>query len=124
MYSVRLRSGTRVPENFSEAKRIAFSMYMFLISLLVYYPVTLSLEGWYVTVVDCVTTLLSAYGFLLCLFLPKVYIILYRPELNTSVNIRQKVTKFSFKSSSFRANPAFDRSIQQDQTRTQLSKEY
>ena len=114
----------KVPENFSEAKRIAFSMYMFLISLLVYYPVTLSMEGWYVTVVDCVTTLLSAYGFLLCLFLPKIYIILYRPELNTSVNIRQKVTKFSFKSSSLRANPAFDRSIQQDQTRTQLSKDY
>ena len=114
----------KVPENFSEAKRIAFSMYMFFISLLVYYPVTLSMEGWYVTVVDCVTTLLSAYGFLVCLFLPKIYIILYRPELNTSVNIRQKVTRFSFKSSRLQVNSAFDISIQQDQTRTQLSKDY
>ena len=50
-----------VPENFSEAKRIAFSMYMFLISLLAYYPLKFSMEGWYVTAVDCVTTLLSAY---------------------------------------------------------------
>ena len=97
-----------VPENFSEAKRIAFSMYMFLISLLAYYPVKFSMEGWYVTAVDCVTTLLSAYGFLMCIFLPKIYIILYRPKLNTLVNISQEVRKFS--KSTLTANPAFDSS--------------
>ena len=105
-----------VPENFSEAKRIAFSMYMFLISLLAYYPVKFSIEGWYVTVVDCVTTLLSAYGFLCCIFLPKLYIILYRPELNTSVNVRQEVTHFSFGLRSVRVSPAIDRSPRQSQT--------
>ena len=99
-----------VPENFSEAKRIAFSMYMFLISLLAYYPVKFSMDGWYVTVVDCVTTLLSAYGFLFCIFLPKIYLILYRPELNTSVNVRQEVTHFSFGLRSIKVSPAFDSS--------------
>ena len=106
----------KVPENFSEAKRIAFSMYMFLISLLAYYPVKFSMEGWYVTVVDCVTTLLSAYGFLVCIFLPKMYIILYKPELNTSANVRQEVTHFSFGPRSIRTSPAFDSSTQQSQT--------
>jgi len=104
-----------VPENFSEAKRIAFSMYMFLISLLAYYPVKFSMDGSYVTVVDCVTTLLSAYGFLFCIFLPKIYIILYKPELNTSANVRQEVTQFSFVSSALRFNSAFDSTIQQSQ---------
>ena len=106
----------KVPENFSEAKRIAFSMYVFLISLLAYYPVEFSMEGWYVTVVDCVTTLLSAYGFLFCIFLPKIYIILYKPELNTSVNVRQEVTHFSFGLRSVRVSPALDSSTQKSQT--------
>ena len=105
-----------VPENLSEAKRIAFSMYMFLISLLAYYAVKFSMEGWYVTVVDCVTTLLSAYGFLFCIFLPKIYIILYKPELNTSANVRQEVTHFSLGPRFVRESPAFKSSTQQSQT--------
>ena len=97
-----------VPENFSEAKRIAFSTYIFLFSLLCYHPVELSLDGWYVTVVDCVTTLLSAYGFLCCLFLPKMYILFFRQEMNDANGIRKEITQFSF--GCVRANPTFDSS--------------
>ena len=100
----------KIPENFSEAKRIAFSMYIFLFSLLCYHPVELSLDGWYVTVVDCVTTLLSAYGFLCCLFLPKMYILFFRQEMNDANGIRQEVTQFSFSSSCVHVNRAFDSS--------------
>ena len=99
-----------VPENFSEARRIAFSTYIFLFSLLCYHPVELSLDGWYVTVVDCVTTLSSAYGFLCCLFLPKMYILFFRQEMNDANGIRQEVTQFSFSSGCVRVNPAFDSS--------------
>ena len=98
----------KIPENFSEAKRIAFSMYIFLFSLLCYHPVELSLDGWYVTVVDCVTTLLSAYGFLCCLFLPKMYILFFRQEMNDVNAIRQEVTQFSVRPGFVRANRAFD----------------
>lgn len=101
-----------IPENFSEAKRIAFSMYMFLFSVLAYHPVEFSMDGWYVTVVDCVTTLLSAYGFICCILLPKLYIILFKPELNTLASVRQEVTQFSFGSSSLHVNPIFHSSIQ------------
>ena len=100
----------KIPENFSEAKRIAFSLYIFLFSLLCYHPVELSLDGWYVTVVDCVTTLLSAYGFLCCLFLPKMYILFFRQEMNDANGIRQEVTQFSFSSGCVRVNPAFNSS--------------
>ena len=82
-----------VPENFSEARRIAFSTYIFLFSLLCYHPVELSLDGWYVTVVDCVTTLLSAYGFLCCLFLPKMFILFFRQEMNDANGIRKEITQ-------------------------------
>ena len=105
-----------VPENFSEAKRIAFSMYIFSFSVLAYHPVEFSMDGWYVTVVDCVTTLLSAYGFLCCIVLPKIYIILFRPELNNVRQLRQEVTQFSFgTSSALRVNPVFDGSTQHGQ---------
>ncbi len=107
-----------IPENFSEAKRIAFSMYIFSFSVLAYYPVEFSMDGWYVTVVDCVTTLLSAYGFLCCIILPKIYIILLRPELNNLRHIRQEVTQFSFGArSAVHVNSVFDGSIQHGQNR-------
>ena len=100
----------KIPENFSEAKRIAFSMYIFLFSLLCYHPVELSLDGWYVTVVDCVTTLLSAYGFLCCLFWSKMYILFFKQEINDVNGIRHEVAKFSFSSNCVRVNRAFDSS--------------
>ena len=96
----------KVPENFSEAKRIAFAMYIFSFSVLAYYPVEFSLSGWYMTVVDCVTTLLSAYGFICFILLPKIYIIWFRPELNNSREIRNELTEFSFGlGSALRINP-------------------
>lgn len=99
--SFRIR---KIPENFSETKRLAFSMYIFLLSFIVYHPVEFSIDGWYVTVVNCVTTLLSAYGFLCCIFLPKLYIMLFRPELNNLSNVRHEVLQFSMGSSSVHVN--------------------
>ena len=89
-----------VPENFSEAKRIAFSMYIFSFSVLAYYPGEFPMNVWYVTVVDCVTTLLTAYGLICCILLPKIYIIWFRPELNNLSHIRVEVTQYSFGASS------------------------
>ena len=116
--SFRIRN---VPENFSEAKRTAFCMYIFFISLLIYHPVEFSMSVRYVTVVDCITTLLSAYGFLCCIFLPKIYIILCRPELNSSVSLRMEVSQFSFGPRSIRVNPAIDSTLQQGPTETNSS---
>jgi len=97
----------KVPENFSEAKRIAFSMYIFSFSVLAYYPIEFSMNVWYVTAVDCVTTLLTAYGFICSILLPKIYIIWFRPELNNLSHIRNEVTQFSFGASyALPANPA------------------
>ena len=103
----------RVPENFSEAKRMAFSMYIFSFSVLVYYPVEFALSGWYLTVIDCVTTLLNAYGFICFMLLPKIYIIWFRPELNDSSQVRNEVTQFSFElSSALRVRPVLGPNFQ------------
>ena len=100
-FSFKIR---KIPENFSETKRLAFSMYIFLLSFIVYHPVEFSIDGWYVTVVDCVTTLLSAYGFLCSIFLPKLYIILFRPELNNLQTIRHEVSQYSLGLSALHVN--------------------
>ena len=74
-------------------------------SFMVYNPVEFSIDGWYVTVLDCVTTLLSAYDFLCCMLLPKLYIMLIRPEFNNLRTIRREVSQYSLGSSSVHLNP-------------------
>lgn len=80
-----------LPENFNEARYIGFAMYILLLSWITFYPVQTSLEGWYVAVVSCTTALVSSYGLLACMFAPKVYVILRRPEQNTAQFMRNEL---------------------------------
>ena len=85
-----------IPENFNEAKYIGFSMYILLLSSLAYYPVAFAFESWYVTLVSCCTTLVISFGFLSCMFGPKVYILLFHPQQNTMESVRSQVSQYSF----------------------------
>ncbi|KAJ7388600.1 hypothetical protein OS493_036828 [Desmophyllum pertusum] len=80
-----------LPENFNEARYIGFAMYILLLSWITFYPVQTSLEGWYVAVVSCTTALVSSYGLLACMFVPKVYVILRHPEQNTPQFLRNEL---------------------------------
>ncbi|XP_031560448.1 extracellular calcium-sensing receptor-like isoform X2 [Actinia tenebrosa] len=80
-----------LPENFNEAKYIGFSMYILLLSWITYFPVQYTLDGWYVTVVSCATILVSSYGFLICIFAPKIHVALFHPERNTSEFVRSTI---------------------------------
>ncbi|KAK3723817.1 hypothetical protein QZH41_019485 [Actinostola sp. cb2023] len=99
LYAFKAR---RLPENFNEAKFIGFAMYILLVSWVVYYPVDSELEGSYITFVACATALLTAYGLLGCLFVPKVYIMLAHPEQNTADIVKAEVGQFT---KSFRTTP-------------------
>ena len=90
--------GRGIPENFNETKYIGFSMYILLLSSIAYYPVAFTFESWYVTLVSCLTTLVTSFGLLGCMFGPKVYILLFRPQRNTVEHVRSQVTNFSFDS--------------------------
>ena len=65
--------GRRLPDNFNEAKYIGFSMYILLLSALLYFPVEFALEGWYVNIVACISILVTSFGLLGCMFGPKLY---------------------------------------------------
>jgi metabotropic glutamate receptor 6/7/8 len=91
-YAFRAR---KLPGNFNEAKYIAFSMYIILLSWIAYFPVGYALQGWYVAVVSCATSLVSGYGVLGCIFVPKLYMILLHPEKNTTTSVRAELQVFT-----------------------------
>lgn len=72
----------KVPANYNEAKFIAFSMVTVCISGAVFIPTALGTKGLHRTITTCFLFILCCTVGLVCLFGPKLYIIIFRPEKN------------------------------------------
>eukprot|EP00079_Xenopus_tropicalis_P034426 XP_017948197.1 PREDICTED: vomeronasal type-2 receptor 26-like [Xenopus tropicalis] len=80
----------RLPDSFNEATFITFSMLAFLSVWVSFIPAYLSARGMYTVAMEVFAILSSTWAVVVCIFVPKCFVVLFRPTMNSKELLRRK----------------------------------
>ncbi|TRY81845.1 hypothetical protein DNTS_011410 [Danionella cerebrum] len=72
----------KLEDHFSEGKSVTFGMLVFFIVWISFVPAYLTTRGKFMVAVQIFAILASSFGLLACVFIPKCYVLLVKPERN------------------------------------------
>ena len=109
-----------LPANFSEARLISFAMFTFSV---IWLSFVIVFSGSIITqysVYICVSILATALDLLVCMFAPKIFVILFKPDLNEMHVVRADIYRYTMKQRA-RSHTPNPESSEAELTRAQLN---
>ncbi|XP_077168881.1 taste receptor type 1 member 1 [Paroedura picta] len=89
--------GKDLPNSYNEAKCTTFSLIIYFVSLICYFTTISIYAGKYLPAIHVASLLFPLYGIFGSYFVPKVYIILFRSELNTNEHFQMSIQSYTKK---------------------------
>ncbi|XP_077993142.1 extracellular calcium-sensing receptor-like [Glandiceps talaboti] len=87
----------KLPDNFNEAKFITFAMLLYFSVWSIYFPISFWTNGKLKAMSQSVVILVSSTGMLMCIFFPKLYVIMFKPQLNSREAIHRSTMRHAEK---------------------------